>query len=137
MSRALIGLSDHLQEGQRQLLAAAAAKARGDLNPLELKEGRMPSVQVTLRWIKHLAEKFSDVGEFSCLLLDFAADPASYTAASMAVEDPGGHIFSAVKAAAHGVYKRMGDKELSQPPNPATTLQGAATSQPPSCSAAL
>ena len=46
-SQLITQLPDHLQEGQRQLLAATAAKARGKLTPLELQEGRMPSVQTT------------------------------------------------------------------------------------------
>ena len=43
-SQLITQLPGHLQEGQRQLLVATAAKARGQLSPLELHEGRMPSV---------------------------------------------------------------------------------------------
>ena len=68
-------------------------------------------MQATMTWLKHVAEIHTDAGEFSSKVSDYIADPASFSAVDMAVDDPGRHIFSAVKGAAHGVYRRMGGGE--------------------------
>ena len=56
LSQAISALASGLIAPQQQLLAAAAAKARGKINPLTLKDGVMPSVKATRQWMLHVAE---------------------------------------------------------------------------------
>ena len=102
MASSMATVAKVMSAQQEAILAATTKAARGDMPPLDLKEGLKPSVKEVRQWLLKVAGVLHDVEGFPELMREFLRDPKGHSPADMQVPDPGGHLYMQVKGAAHG-----------------------------------
>jgi hypothetical protein len=113
MAMSVVEMAAKLTEGQLALQAAAQHAARGKVEELKRDDlHRLPSVAVTVKWLKSVKRVFGDVQGMQDAVEQLLQDPRNTLLPEIA--DPGGHVCNLVRTSMEGVFEEMGGGERAR-----------------------
>ena len=113
VAQTLSEMARSITEGQQAMQAAAKHATRAQVPALQRSEDdyQLPSVRITIGWIKKVKKIFADVAGLQEGVEAMLLDPLGIVAAYLVVQDPGEHVCRLVQAATDSVWEDMGGGE--------------------------